>query len=552
MRRLAGLLLCVAGCSRIAPSAPPPVTGFAPTPTRGIVLISIDTLRADHLGAYGYAEPTSPFLDRLAARGVLFERAYAQYPGTLQSHMSIFTGLYPGEHDVMPPAYVLSPAIATLPELLTRAGFRTSGHSEGGWMSGGFGFRRGFADWTDHPYVADTDIERTLGLGLAFLRSVPAEQRFFLFLHTYSVHDPYRPPQEYVERFWKGAPPHGMFPPDGPAFSNFNREKLVASPEQLAYLRALYDASIAYVDHQLEGFWGEVERLGLADETTLVVTSDHGEEFAEHGLLAHTQVYPECLHVPLLVVHPARREPLRIPPLVELIDLAPTLLELAGAPLPQMSGRSLLPLLSDPSAAHRGRAYAEVRAAFGIGARTMIEARGDELWQLVHVRPEQEIEGFWVTKQIRFDSSAAHLELQAVAFHEPRTVTVEVDGRARPPLALVPDWRTLVLDLPDDGELHRITLSTTGCTSPLAVGASADDTRCLSFKLRGVALDRIELFELVKDPAAARDLARHETSRTRALTVALKGFRHLPVAPASQETLTAEHVRQLQALGFLH
>lgn len=552
MRQLAGLLLCVAGCSRVVPSAPPPVSGFAPAPTRGIVLISIDTLRADHLGAYGYARPTSPFFDRLAARGVLFERAYAQYPGTLQSHMSIFTGLYPGEHDVMPPALVLSPQIPTLPELLSRAGVRTAGHSEGGWMAGGFGFRRGFADWTDHPYSADTDVERTLGLGLEFLRSVAPAERFFLFLHTYSVHDPYRPPQEVVERFWPGPPPAEMFDPDGPEFSRFNRERLTASPEQLAYLRALYDASIAYVDHQLEVFWGEVEELGLADETTLVVTSDHGEEFAEHGLLAHTQVYPECLHVPLLVVHPARREPLRLQPLVELVDLAPTLLELAGAPPPKMSGRSLLPLLRDPAAPHRDQAFAEVRADFGIGARTMLEARGDELWQLVHVRPEQEAEGFWVTKEIRFDTSAARLELQAVAFHEPRTVTVEVDGRTRPPLELVPDWRTVTLDLPDDGELHRVTLRTTGCTSPLAVGASADDNRCLSFKLRGVALDRIELFDLLKDPVAARDLAHREIARTRAMTLALKGYRHLPVARASQQTLNAEHVRQLKALGYLN
>ncbi len=552
MRRLAAFLLCVAGCSPVETQETPAVSGFEPAPTRGIVLVSIDTLRADHLGAYGYARPTSPFLDRLAARGVLFERAYAQYPGTLQSHMSIFTGLYPGEHDVMPPALVLSPEIPTLPELLSRAGFRTSGHSEGGWMAGGFGFRRGFADWTDHPYAADTDVERTLGLGLDFLRSVPPAERFFLFLHTYSVHDPYRPPREYVERFWPGPPPADMFSPDGPEFSRLNRERLAASAEQLAYLRALYDASIAYVDHQLEAFWSEVEKLGLAGEITLVVTSDHGEEFAEHGLLAHTQVYPECLHVPLLVVHPARREPLRLGQLVELVDLAPTLLELAGAPPPRMSGQSLLPLLRDPAAAHRDRAYAEVRQAFGIGARTLLEERDGGLWQLVHVRPELEVEGFWVTKEIRFDSSTPRLEFQAVAFHQPRHVEVEIDGEASRPFELVPDWRTVTLDLPDDGELHRVRLRTEGCSSPLAVGESADDGRCLSFKLRGVALDRIELFDLLKDPAAARDRARREIARTRAMTVALKGYRHLPVARAAQQTLTAEHVRQLEALGYLH
>ena len=152
--------------------------------TRGQILISLDTLSAAHLGAYGYELPTSPFFDALAARGALFENAFVQYPSTLVSHMSIFTGLYPQQHGVYPPSYRLSPAIATLPERFAAAGFRTAGHTEGGFVGHGYGFARGFDEFTDPRVEHTTDIEKTLEKGLAFLRRLGAEDRFFLFLHT--------------------------------------------------------------------------------------------------------------------------------------------------------------------------------------------------------------------------------------------------------------------------------------------------------------------------------------------------------------------------------
>src|ERR1700760_1606082 len=116
----------------------------APRATRGYILISIDTLRADHLGLYGYPRPTSPFLDSLARRATVFEEAYSQFPSTLVSHMSMLTGLYPREHGVLQPDAVLSPKVETLPEVFQRNGFHTAGFTEGGYVSGRYGFRRGF------------------------------------------------------------------------------------------------------------------------------------------------------------------------------------------------------------------------------------------------------------------------------------------------------------------------------------------------------------------------------------------------------------------------
>lgn len=159
----------------------PTETALALGPTRGYILISIDTLRADHLGCYGYHKPTSPFLDSLASKGALFERVFVQYPATLVSHMSLFTGLYPLEHGVYPPSAVLSAEIETLPERFLSAGFKTSGHTEGGFVAGEYGFARGFSDFTDTPYSDDRDIERTFDRGIEFLSRLEPMDRFFLF-----------------------------------------------------------------------------------------------------------------------------------------------------------------------------------------------------------------------------------------------------------------------------------------------------------------------------------------------------------------------------------
>ena len=132
--------------------------------------------------------------------------------------------------------------------------------------------------------------------------------------------------------------------------------------EAVAYYEAMYDASIRYLDDRLRQLFVDLEASGLGDDTTVIFTSDHGEEFLEHGKLVHTQIYPECLRMPLLVVHPHHREGLRIGALAQTIDFVPTILELAGVPLPPgLSGRSLVPHLRAPDRALAGEAYAEVK-----------------------------------------------------------------------------------------------------------------------------------------------------------------------------------------------
>ena len=261
VRLLAAAALALAACSPPAERAP------TPGPTRGYILISLDALRPDHLGAYGYERDTSPFLDSLAARGAVFERTVAPYPSTLASHLSMFTGLYPQEHGAYRPESFLDEGIETLPARLQAHGFRTAGFTEGGFMAGAYGFGRGFDHFAARPYKADTDVQITFDRGLRFLAGLAEGERFFLFLHTYSIHDPYTPPESYRRLFWPGEPPPGTFDSSGRNLRAVNHGELAVTPEIVAYFASQYDASIRYVDDVLAGFWGGLEELGLAGET---------------------------------------------------------------------------------------------------------------------------------------------------------------------------------------------------------------------------------------------------------------------------------------------
>lgn len=545
----AALALLISGCSVGEKESPKPRGLTELEPSRGVILISVDTLRADHLGAYGYDQPTSPTFDRLAERGILFERSVVQYPSTLTSHMSIFTGLYPQEHSVMPPSTVLSPTIPTLPEHFQAHGFRTAGHTEGGFVAGGYGFSRGFDEFTDTAYQADTDIERTYERGLDFLRSIEDGQRFFLFLHTYSVHDPYEPPMEYRQRFWSGPPP-STFGSSGENLRQVNSGDLEISPETVEYFRAMYDASIRYTDDVLEGFLAEVKALGLMDEITLVVTSDHGEEFWEHSRMAHTQVYPESLLVPLLILHPGLQEGRRVPEVVESVDLAPTLLELAGVDPPDgFSGRSLVPFVEDRAEVGRGsQGYAEV---FDVEfVRTVVAQDRSRRYQLVMVEPEWDPVGPWVRGTVTFDVEEGPVRFEGQSFHEPRQIQVEVDGEPHSVLELRPGWQPVEIDLPAGSRTFRLTLTADGCVSPTEVGDGEDD-RCLAFQVRQFMPRRFELYDLVADPLAEHDLFRQESEIRQRLAERLLALDWEPRGEGEERVLSAEDEATLRALGYL-
>lgn len=511
-----------------------------PRATRGYILISIDTLRADHLGCYGYARPTSPFLDELARRATLFEEAYAPYPSTLVSHMSIFTGLYPREHGVLPPNSVLSPLVETLPEVFSRQGFRTAAFTEGGYVRGRFGFRRGFDVFVSHEHDRDRPVAGTFRRGIDFLAGLAPRDRFFLFLHTYAVHTPYDAPEEYSRRFWPGDPPAGAIPATGPSLTRQNLSGDRPPREVIDWLTALYDAGIRQTDDVLRHFFAELDRLGLADQVTVVLTADHGEELMDHGRFNHTQLYRETLRVPLLVVHPDLRSAVRQDGIVRLIDLAPTIYELARLrPAGHPSGASLARLLGRPVPAAAGTVWAEAED----GMRAVYRGERRRLDSLLLFDPPANL---WFPRRAAFDAPGGELAFEARSFARPRRLSIRA-GKATLAMAdLRPEWAPVRVAL--NGP-QRLELEADGCEVPEE--DMPREPRCYAFQVRGRRLTRIELYDVARDPRQALDLFRERRRTARGLLGELLAWNPPPVAPVTAPPLDPGLVRSLRALGYL-
>jgi arylsulfatase A-like enzyme len=313
---------------------------------RQMILISIDCLRADHVGANGYQRDTTPHIDAFARDGVVFETAISTSATTLPTHMSMLTGLTPSEHGASN-RHRLSPAVAYLPELLLSAGFQTDAVVSGAYLSQYFGFERGFRSYLS---LHQPRASETVDAALQVLRRTEGGDRF-LFLHLIDAHWPYRPPTEFEERF-------------GPIRTNVERvlRKVLEQippddPGEVEQARDLYDAEIAYADRELGRFLDELRARGLYDGALIILTADHGEAFFEHGSWQHGwTLFDEVVRVPLIVKWPGRSHPDRVSLLASQVDIFATLLEYAGVPAPHPRSTSLSALLSGRAAAP-GRSY---------------------------------------------------------------------------------------------------------------------------------------------------------------------------------------------------
>lgn len=318
-----------------------------------VVLVSIDTLRADHLGTYGYARPTSPHIDRLATDGVVFENAFAPSPWTLPSHATMLTGVSPYRHGAVRADLQIAPDVVTLAERLSRAGYQTVGFVNAPFVGSRFGFARGFERFEERferrKHDRNEHHERVLAAA-ADLR-----QPFFLFVHYMDVHLPYHPPKRFnVFRRSAQRPRVGKQLEVQRELADGTRH--LTEDEEHA-LVDFYDGEILAVDSKIDQLL-EVVRTRFPN-TIVVLTSDHGEEFLEHGNLFHARtLYDEVLHVPLVVAGPGVRAGLRVTTLTSLLDVVPTVLALTGQPpAADVQGRSLAGFLTgtDPDAAADAR-----------------------------------------------------------------------------------------------------------------------------------------------------------------------------------------------------
>lgn len=303
--------------------------------SKGIVLVSIDTLRRDHVGAYGYGRPTTPRLDALAAEGVLARDAVSTSSWTLPAHLSMLTSVDAAVHGGVDMRHGYNRAPATVTRTLRDAGFATHAVTSHLYVSQVYGVDDGF-DSLD--FLQDRKATDTANRAMDLLDRY-GDRPFFLFLHLYDPHWHYDPPESTRALFTK--PYSGSLTGLWGDFSK--KDRSTVSPADLEHLISLYDGEIRYVDDELGRVLDHLKTRGLDKNTLVLVTSDHGEEFLEHDSWEHQKtLYEEVVRIPLVLRAPGTA-PRREAAQVSLLDVAPTLLAWAGVPAPAtFTGRSLL------------------------------------------------------------------------------------------------------------------------------------------------------------------------------------------------------------------
>ena len=309
---------------------------------RNLILISMDTLRADHLGCYGYFRNTSPEIDALAGKGTRFADVSSTSSWTTPVHGTLFTGRYGAQLGSIrymggKKMHKLDPDEDTLAELLRDVGYETQAFTGGGFVSKKLGFDQGFTEYRDKKNLKGY-IDRLL----EWLSGYDQGRPFFLFVHFYDTHRPYIPPEKRFRDMFKGDY-KGNFPVRKVCSMKYRP----LSDEDLRYVISQYDGEIAHADYQLGKLFEHLEKLGLARSTLVVFLSDHGDEFFEHGDCDHTtSVYQELVGVPLVFKGPGIPSKQVIDTPVSLVDVPPTILDYLNVPVPPaMEGTSLLPAI---------------------------------------------------------------------------------------------------------------------------------------------------------------------------------------------------------------
>jgi arylsulfatase A-like enzyme len=418
----------------------PRVVRRAIAPAPNVLLVVFDTLRADHTQAYGYERDTTPFLMTLARRGAMVRDFIASYPTTLSSHWSMFTGRFPNRHGVYPGGGVTPPKGDVLAEQIREAGYATAAFTEGGYVHSLFGFHRGFDRYHNGAATRLEDhsgrAPETFALARDWITNRSGEP-WFVFLHTYQVHGPYAPPERYRRMY--GAAYQGRWREEYPVLTTFgiNNGTLKVSDSEVAQIRDLYDAEIRHLDALFRALWRDLEAAGSLDDTIVVITSDHGEDLMEHGWLQHgTTLYDPALRVPFIAVAPgrvaagARLECQRAQP-----DLMPTLLELAGIPIPkELDGQSLAGALREGRCDEDRPAFSELLSpTYERHADLPLVSLRHRGWKLIHHRNSGDLERYRLEEDRgeqqprEGDAETRDLEAQLEAYLDSRPAGID-DG----------------------------------------------------------------------------------------------------------------------------
>jgi arylsulfatase A-like enzyme len=352
-------------------------------PGTNIILISLDTLRADHLGFSQYSRETSPNLDKLLDDSVVFSNCYSTAPSTLRSHMSLMTGLNPIRHQVYTQQDMLHPDIPTLADILRVNSYTSAAFTGGGRVSAVFGFAKGFDRYYENKssWLDKDTPENLLEKGLGWLDN-NRDKINFLFLHTYQPHDPYSNSSEYGQIFREKE--HRW-----DRIELFKYLHQIESPQLFQYIPltdqqkenivALYDGEIRYTDECLiKPLVEALKKLEIYEKTMIIITSDHGEEFFEHGMWMHGgQLYNELIKVPLIIKYPySKHKGIKVSKNVSLTDIVPTILNELNIEYEKtdFDGKDLKPLIRGLSREER-YCFSEIPVKGNLGKVSVVHKK---------------------------------------------------------------------------------------------------------------------------------------------------------------------------------
>lgn len=376
---------------------------------QNVVLMTFDACRKDVLGCYGNPLGLTPFLDSLKNNSILFTKAQAIGPYTQASFPGILTSSYYMEYgwqQKCPSQRVL------VSEILKANGVATAGFHSNPYLCAYFGWDRGWDQFMDSmkekvtpmvPFLKGNQINRKAEAWLSGLRDRDTERPFFLWLHYMDIHEPYVPAAEFLRLVDSTLTlnQEDMFS----LFKEVLLKRDTSDPAKVEVLRKLYHAHVREVDSYAEDFFGILERLNLSETTTVVITSDHGDEFNEHGGLSHDdKMYSELIDVPLLIYAAGREAPEECHHLVSNIDVPPTIVHLFGLdPVHAFEGRSLLPLESHASKGCFGEALFQVKGKGGDLKRDVYYFREGDLKIIYRAGPDA-----WEMYDLKEDPQELH------------------------------------------------------------------------------------------------------------------------------------------------
>jgi len=447
-------------------------------PNANVILIVVDTLRADHLGCYGYSRNTSPEIDKLAKEGIIFKNMFAQSSWTKPSTVSILSGLYPQNHGANTHKGILSGEVNLLSEILDKHGYRSYAFVANSIVSGIFGFEQGFKKF----FILKKEVNKRIihsrsdGVNktlLPFLQQLEDTSNNFIYIHYIDPHEPYTPKEKHFSKSNKITFSNDFFH-SGVFFSMNEVEQNKAIKEMID----AYDDEILYNDKMIGKLIKTLKEKNMYSNSIIIITSDHGEEFFEHGGFLHGRsLYGELLKVPLIIRLPDKINK-TIDKIANQVDILPTILALLEIPIP--NGIDGIDLLNNKKAPNLF-SYAELSTLKSTLNLSSIRTSKYKLIEGVAFPLQKKTDFRWFGDKAIIKINDDSLELIIRSFYKDRTIQILSDGKPIEDFVITTKKQTFNITLPGANRKKTVTIkSLTPCQVPKHLGIN-NDMRCLAF-----------------------------------------------------------------------